>query len=555
MPLIDLNGLAHFKEKENSMIASEYVATKAYKIGEYAYYNGTLMRCKVNMEQGEAWTAGHWTAAKMGDDVSDLKNAYDDIKTGETFRVEWGNSSSYPTGWRSGYYTGNVGDTYGIASSNTYMRASRIVGANVYPQLKNSKKMIITPPTGCSARVIEYNAENNIITRTFGQINTNTYPEYIDVPVIVDNVKPQTHNYLVAVGRFGDNSAGTKASDPTYVETIKFEFYKEGFKRKTGTYEFFSVDVERPLPFGDEAVNAIVDTVEAVLRLPDGYAVGGDPVPLVLMCHGASGYIDAANEKWYNSSWKAFCDTMLEAGFALFDVNVLPTSLGTSVCGYCMGSPLAVNVAKRAYDYIIANYNVQHKILVHGTSMGGTLANAFTKAYPHLCLAQSSFAGRDVTQYLRKLKDGGYDSDNNFALVYGYESIASLKSDAFSHVEGVSPSLSIKKYTSGVVALPPDRSSSFNSWLEYYAEIQNHERTDTTSDYSAYRPVPYKSWNSWADDEACTKAELILQKAYVAGGSAPYYCVVYDDVTHTELSYGQVNDMILQLIAWYRRWL
>lgn len=72
---IDVNGLDHFKEKENAMIASEYSSSKTYAIGDYVYHNGTLYRCITAITTAEAWTAGHWTAAKLGDDVSELQTA------------------------------------------------------------------------------------------------------------------------------------------------------------------------------------------------------------------------------------------------------------------------------------------------------------------------------------------------------------------------------------------------------------------------------------------------------------------------------------------------
>lgn len=74
---IDVNGLDHFKEKENAMIASEYSSSKTYAIGDYVYHNGTLYRCITAITTAEAWTAGHWTAAKLGDDVSELQTALD----------------------------------------------------------------------------------------------------------------------------------------------------------------------------------------------------------------------------------------------------------------------------------------------------------------------------------------------------------------------------------------------------------------------------------------------------------------------------------------------
>ena len=73
--LIDLNGLGHFKDKENAMVAADYSATKTYAIGDYVYYNGTLYRCTTAITTAEAWTSGHWTAAKLANDVSELKTA------------------------------------------------------------------------------------------------------------------------------------------------------------------------------------------------------------------------------------------------------------------------------------------------------------------------------------------------------------------------------------------------------------------------------------------------------------------------------------------------
>lgn len=84
---IDLNGLDHFKDKENAMIAADYSATKTYAVGDYVYYNGTLYRCTTAITTAEAWTVGHWTAAKLADDltaqseaITELSTAVDEIK-------------------------------------------------------------------------------------------------------------------------------------------------------------------------------------------------------------------------------------------------------------------------------------------------------------------------------------------------------------------------------------------------------------------------------------------------------------------------------------------
>lgn len=82
MPLIDINGLGHFKDKENEMIAADYSATKTYAVGDYVYYNGVLKRCTTAITTAEAYTAAHWANAVLADDVTELKTASNyDIKT------------------------------------------------------------------------------------------------------------------------------------------------------------------------------------------------------------------------------------------------------------------------------------------------------------------------------------------------------------------------------------------------------------------------------------------------------------------------------------------
>ena len=326
---------------------------------------------------------------------------------------------------------------------------------------------------------------------------------------------------------------------------------------KTGTFEFFTVTVDRPLSYGGAEVTDATkqEEVECVLRLPDSYSPIGTPTRLVLACHGASGYVDAANNYWYsNQGWPPFMDSLLAAGYAVFDSNVLPTSYGTEVMGRGIGSPAYINVLKKAYDYIQSNYNVYPQIFAHGTSMGGLGASAFSKAYPELVLAESSFAGRDMSQYINWMRTGYYDSDDGAAKVWGYDTIADLKADKWSHIEGCAPVLSLHKLTNGVLEYPPDRATDFDNWLAYYSSVDLLGRNDAIGEVTAIRPpVPYKTWDSWADNANHTKAKFVLQKAFRANGFI-YEVVAYDDYSHDQMCYGKVEDMRNQLLAWYKRW-
>ena len=60
----------------NGCIAATYSSSSTYKVGDYCIHDGGLYRCTTAITTAEAWTSGHWTAAKIGPDVSELKSAF-----------------------------------------------------------------------------------------------------------------------------------------------------------------------------------------------------------------------------------------------------------------------------------------------------------------------------------------------------------------------------------------------------------------------------------------------------------------------------------------------
>ena len=57
-------------------MAATYSTSAVYPVGSYAWYNGKLYKCITAITSGETWTSAHWTEAKLANDVSDLKSAY-----------------------------------------------------------------------------------------------------------------------------------------------------------------------------------------------------------------------------------------------------------------------------------------------------------------------------------------------------------------------------------------------------------------------------------------------------------------------------------------------
>ena len=56
-------------------VADQYSSSATYNVGDYVIYNGQLYRCTTAITTAESWTAAHWTATVLGDDVGELKSA------------------------------------------------------------------------------------------------------------------------------------------------------------------------------------------------------------------------------------------------------------------------------------------------------------------------------------------------------------------------------------------------------------------------------------------------------------------------------------------------
>lgn len=78
-PVLNL-GIPKGYSGDATNLAADYSSNKIYAVGEYCIYNGSLYRCITAITTAETWTAAHWTAAVLGDDVGDLKSAMEDAQ-------------------------------------------------------------------------------------------------------------------------------------------------------------------------------------------------------------------------------------------------------------------------------------------------------------------------------------------------------------------------------------------------------------------------------------------------------------------------------------------
>ena len=69
-------------------IADAYSTSATYVVGDYCIYNSQLYRCTTAITTAEAWTAAHWTEVQLGDEVGDLKSAFDSVYDAVAYKIE-----------------------------------------------------------------------------------------------------------------------------------------------------------------------------------------------------------------------------------------------------------------------------------------------------------------------------------------------------------------------------------------------------------------------------------------------------------------------------------
>ena len=87
-------------ENLGGIVAVPYASiTFPVPLGKYTYYNNNLYRCITPIASSESFTAAHWTQVRLGDDVSDLKSAFNLVADGDHIYgfVQGARSQTTPT--------------------------------------------------------------------------------------------------------------------------------------------------------------------------------------------------------------------------------------------------------------------------------------------------------------------------------------------------------------------------------------------------------------------------------------------------------------------------
>lgn len=129
-----------------------------------------------------------------------------------------------------------------------------------------------------------------------------------------------------------------------------------------------------------------------VLRLPSSYTPSGKPSPVIMLCHGWSGYV--SNDNCYpmgtdTADIQPFLNSLNDAGYVIFDVDNLDKS---TVSSMDMGAPTLIESYRTAFDWIREKYNVEDKLSIYAMSMGCFSGFNFINLYREL-VNSALFAG------------------------------------------------------------------------------------------------------------------------------------------------------------------
>lgn len=312
---------------DNAFILKATIFNEANRLSEGHYSNFAIIsylnKDSVKLNQDEICRFYRVNSVTGVVDETDVMGCtrYIDCKGVSSFKVMMPSTptSTAEAGWGLAFYN---------ASKTFISGVNKLVGTN------GASLITVTVPNGAAYfRTTYWN---------YTQIQTNNYPEfecYIDYP-----------KGVLGYGKYRPYISG--------------EIY---FSRKVNqgvnNYWDNTVEIQQPTSYKDTT---------GVLLLPSNYSPEGNPVPIIMYCHGYSHYV-------YYDHWGATDSFRLQkqhwadAGFAVFDCNGARNN--TKVANFTgAGSSQFVDGYRQCLDYIKENYNVEDRVCIVGGSAGGPTA-------------------------------------------------------------------------------------------------------------------------------------------------------------------------------------
>ena len=280
------------------------------------------------------------------------------------------------------------------------------------------------------------------------------------------------------------------------------------------------------------------------VRWPSSYTPKGKPTQVIAMLHGYSGMVNSNVMGYYNNDiWNNWIYRYLSEGYAVIDVNGYGVTSGTTPDEYChhYGCPAAVETLDKAFEYLKANYNVADKMLLHGTSMGGCLAQNYAMMYPSKVIAVGLFAPATLMQFAVAA-----NNKDSIVKLWGYADSAAAREDDFFNFIGTTPFAKCLAWKDGGL--------TEMSWGDISAAGSQSDIISAMLGFDMIErfPVPVRYWQGLADESVEPQFTEKAAEGYRRGGSVASLRLVAD-APHN-MCVGSVQLVVDEAVAWFKRY-
>lgn len=287
---------------------------------------------------------------------------------------------------------------------------------------------------------------------------------------------------------------------------------------------------------GIEIQDNVIDSAWGII-FPKSYQHKGDKITVIAMLHGASGVVSPSVLGYSNSGWISWRQLYLDAGFAVMDINGYGVSTNNDEKSRHWGNPSSVETLKHAFDFLKKNFNINDKIILQGSSMGGILAISYALTYPNDVLCIGNFAPGILC---RMAKWASYSQ--SVAIAWGYNSAQELINDKLSNFIGYDLFMMGFFIHNGLIQDIDWGNFDCDSYIDNQEVI-----------IKIHMNIPYRVWVGTLDTESPYKLSKLIVNALRNGGSNATYRI-YEGVGHGMCSGSEYTPTLYnEALNWYKR--
>lgn len=169
-----------------------------------------------------------------------------------------------------------------------------------------------------------------------------------------------------------------------------------------------------------------------LLKLPTNYSPTGEPVKLIIFCHGSNDFL-AMHAPRFSTSYDPYIQYLCDEGYAIYDCYGGTSKYNTHLS---INSPTQASALVRGYEWIINNFNVSSQgVYVTGKSWGGKpgVGLCFRKDIPVLACGLLTPSIDVLTVNLGFTKEARMAAADDF----GFEDVGNLTAENILNVDEI----------------------------------------------------------------------------------------------------------------------